>query len=196
MPSGTGVAPRGARSAISRLRSRDRRPRWCARSWSGCWVQTGTGGPAFGTINSIALSLTVADPDALGEIIAGHLDGTAPLASGLALYYVLERSTSLLEFHTMLRGGERNRTRDGLQQSYGDHNRLLMHALDRLLAGDVDWLRAHVTAGTAVDEESLRTCAAAASALALSPEVQIALWLAAALHDCGMLRGQSPHVDV
>jgi len=196
MPGGTGVAPRGARSAISRLRSLDRRPRWCARSWSWCWVQTGTGGPAFGTINSIALSLTVADPDVLGEIIAGHLDGTAPLARGLALYYALERTTSLLEFHTMLREGERNRTRDGLQQSYGDHNRLLMHALDRLLAADADWLREHVSAGTTVDLESLETCAAVAGALSLSPEVQIALWLSAALHDCGKLSGQSPQVDV
>ena len=148
------------------------------------------------TIASITSSLIVADPDALGAVVSDHLAGTAPLPGGLALYYALERSTSLLEFHTMLREGERNRTRDGLQQSYGDHNRLLMLALDRLLAGDVDWLRDHVTAGTTVDEDSLEACAATAGALALSAEVQLALWLGAALHDCGMLRGQGAHVDV
>ncbi|MFA5883135.1 MAG: hypothetical protein WDA60_04745 [Acidimicrobiia bacterium] len=140
--------------------------------------------------------MTVAEPEALGAVVADHLAGTPPLPGGLALYYALERSTSLLEFHTMLREGERNRTRDGLQQSYGDHNRLLMLALDRLLAGDVDWLRDHVTAGTTVDEDSLGACAATAGALALSPDVQLALWLGAALHDCGMLCGQGAHVDV
>jgi hypothetical protein len=145
---------------------------------------------------SIASLLIVADPDALGGVVADHLAGTVPLAGGLELYYALERSTSLLEFHTMLREGERNRTRDGLQQSYGDHNRLLMLALDRLLAGDVDWLRDHVAAGTAVREDSLRVTADTAGALTLAPDVQIALWLGAALHDCGMLCGQGSHVDV
>ena len=96
----------------------------------------------------------------------------------------------------MLRPGVRNRTRDGLQQSYGDHNRLLMLALDRLLAGDADWLRDHVTAGTTVDEDSLHACVAAAGDVVLSGDEQLALWLGAALHDCGMLRSPDAHVDV
>lgn len=142
-----------------------------------------------------APALTVHDPDSLHAVVEGHLTGAHGL-SGLDLYYALERSTSLLEFHTMLREGERNRTRDGLQQSYGDHNRLLMLALDRLLAGDVDWLRAHATAGTTVDEDALVSCARTAAALDPAPEVEVALWLGAALHDCGMLCGQGAHVDV
>jgi hypothetical protein len=129
-------------------------------------------------------------------VVSGHLAQTRPIAGGLDLYYALERATSLLEFHTMLRPGERNRNRDGLQQSYGDHNRLLMRALDRLLAGDVDWLRAHAAAGSTLDDDSLRRCAAVAGGLDLEPEVEVALWLGAALHDCGMLRGQGAHVDV
>ena len=146
-------------------------------------------------MTSISPSLTVADPDALHATIAGHLSGTAPLAA-LDLYYELERNTSLLEFHTMLREGERNRTRDGLQQSYGDHNRLLMLALDRLLAGDVEWLRAHVAAAEHIDVPTLAVCASTAHALDLTPEAQVALWLGAAFHDCGMLHGQEAHVDV
>lgn len=146
-------------------------------------------------MRSITSSLVVADPETLHAAIAGHLSGTHPL-TGLGLYYELERTTSLLEFHTMLREGERNRGRDGLQQSYGDHNRLLMLALDRLLAGDVDWLRARVSPGEAIDADGLARCAADARALELTPEAQVALWLGAGLHDCGMLLGQGAHVDV
>ena len=54
--------------------------------------------------------------------------------TGLELYYALERSTPLLQFHAILRDGPQNRDGSGLQQSYGDHNRLLMLGLDKLLA--------------------------------------------------------------
>jgi hypothetical protein len=40
--------------------------------------------------------------------IDAYLDGNTEL-TGLDLYYELERSTSLLTFHTMLRDGPRNR---------------------------------------------------------------------------------------
>jgi hypothetical protein len=148
------------------------------------------------TITRIEAALLVSDPEALRDIVAGHLSSARPVGSGLELYYALERTTSLLEFHTMLREGERNRTRDGLQQSYGDHNRLLMLALDRLLAGDVGWLRNRVAVDATVDEASLRSCALTAGGLDLTPEVELAVWLGAALHDCGVLRGQGAHVDV
>ena len=141
-------------------------------------------------------ALSVADPAALRALVDGHRSGRAPLGGALDLYYALERSSSLLEFHTMLRDGPRNRTRDGLQQSYGDHNRLLMLALDRLLAGDVDWLASRVPEGVAVSADSLAACAATAAALSLTPDEELALWLGAALHDCGMLGGRGAHVDV
>ena len=140
--------------------------------------------------------MDVADRELLHDVVARHLAGQAQRGSGLGFYYELERCSSLLEFHTMLRGGPRNRTHDGLQQSYGDHNRLLMHALDRLLAGDLEWLRSRVTAGTSIDEESLRSCAITASELTLTPEEELALWFGAALHDCGMLCSRQTHVDV
>lgn len=140
--------------------------------------------------------LVITDAEQIDAVVAGYRADPQSLAGGLDLYYALERTTSLLEFHTMLRLGARNRTVDGMQQSYGDHNRLLMWALDRLLAGDVAWLRAHVTAGETIDEESLRSCAATAAALELGCDERLALWLGAALHDCGMLRSPDAHIDV
>jgi hypothetical protein len=114
--------------------------------------------------------------------------------SGLGLYYLLERATSLRELHLLLRDGPRNRTRSGLQQSYGDHNRLLLHGLDRLLAGDLDWYRERSEADVADDD--LKAAVAQAAALGLPPDALVALWLGAALHDCGLLAGGAPSIDV
>jgi hypothetical protein len=133
-----------------------------------------------------------------GEVrarIADHLAGRRAL-TGLELYYALERATPLLEFHTMLRGGPRNQEANGLQQSYGDHNRLLLLGLDKLLEGDVAWLRSRVPASTDVSDDDLRACVAAVRALGLDAATQVALWLGAALHDCGMLAGRSADLDV
>jgi hypothetical protein len=68
------------------------------------------------------------------------LTGATPL-TGLDLYFLLERATPLIELHTILRPGSGNRTRSGLQQSYGDHNRLLLLGLDSLENADLDWYR-------------------------------------------------------
>jgi hypothetical protein len=64
--------------------------------------------------------------------------------------------TPLLGYHTILRDGPRNRSRDGLQQSYGDHNRLLMLGLDRLLAGDVEWYEDRLDPESPPDHDALR----------------------------------------
>jgi hypothetical protein len=143
----------------------------------------------------VLTSVELADPQPVVERIHAYLDGRAEL-TGLDLYYELERSTSLLEFHAMLRGGPRNRTADGLQQSYGDHNRLLMHGLDRLVAGDVEWLRTRVDPDDPVPVDALVRCVRAVADLDLTREHLVALWLGAALHDCGMLCGRGALVDV
>jgi hypothetical protein len=96
----------------------------------------------------------------------------------------------------MLRDGERNRAHSGLQQSYGDHNRLLMLGLDRLIAGDLDWYRTRMDPADPVDDDALRRCFAAVAALGLPRDTLVALWLAGALHDCGMLCGRGASVDV
>ena len=116
--------------------------------------------------------------------------------SGLELYYELERSTRLRDFHTMLRHGPRNRTRSGLQQSYGDHNRLLLFGLDQLVAGDLAWYRTRVESPESVSDEHLAACLSAVASLSIDRRALVALWLAAALHDCGMLGGSPPDIDV
>jgi len=47
-----------------------------------------------------------------------------------------------------------------------------------------------------VDDDALRRCCASIAALDLSRETLVALWLGAALHDCGMLSGRGAYVDV
>jgi len=139
--------------------------------------------------------IALADPQPLRRTIGAYLDGRAEL-TGLELYYELERSTSLLTFHTMLREGVRNRSGSGLQQSYGEHNRLLMLGLDRLVAGDLDWYRGRIDPDDPIGDDALLRCFRAVDALDLSRDMLVALWLAAALHDCGMLCGRGAHVDV
>jgi hypothetical protein len=139
--------------------------------------------------------ISLDDPTPVRERIDAYLGGVEEL-TGLELYYELERVTSLLTFHTMLRDGPRNRAHSGLQQSYGDHNRLLMLGLDKLVEGDLDWYRARTDPIDPVADVGLQRCFDAVAAVDLSREVSVALWLAAALHDCGMLCGRGAYVDV
>lgn len=141
------------------------------------------------------VAITVDDHDAVAARIDAFLSGSRSL-TGLELYYELERATPLLGFHVMLRQGPQNRTKTGLQQSYGDHNRLLMLALDKLLDGDLDWYRARLDGVGTVDDDELLSCFEAVDALALTRDVVLALWLGGALHDCGMLCGRGSYVDV
>jgi len=139
--------------------------------------------------------LTIDDEAAVQSCIAAFVGGHTDL-TGLELYYLLERATSLRELHLLLREGPRNRTAAGLQQSYGDHNRLLLLGLDRLLAGDVDWFRARVAADSPVAGDEVARCVERAADIVLSRPQLIALWLGAAVHDCGLLGGAAPSVDV
>jgi hypothetical protein len=132
---------------------------------------------------------------ALRARIDAFLVGAEPL-TGLDLYFLLERATSLVEFHTMLRLGPQNRTRSGLQQSYGDHNRLLQLGLDRLEEGDLEWYRSRLEQSGEISDGELLDCFAAIRALGLTAPQRVAMWLAAALHDCGMLAGHGLGIDV
>jgi len=140
-------------------------------------------------------TIILSDPAAARAAIDGFRAGAQPL-TGLELYYELERVSPLLDYHTMLRDGPRNVSRDGLQQSYGDHNRLLMLRLDRLVAGDVEWYADRVDPESPPDADALQTCITTAAALDVARDALVALWLAAALHDCGMVFQRGPHVDV
>ncbi len=141
------------------------------------------------------MRLSVDDHGALARTIADFLAGERSL-TGLDLYYQLERSTPLLEFHTVLRRGPRNRDHSGLQQSYGDHNRLLMLGLDKLMDGDLAWYSTRLDVGSEVSEVDLLACFRAVAELGITSEVLVALWLGAALHDCGMLCGRGASIDV
>jgi hypothetical protein len=140
-------------------------------------------------------TIILTDPAAARAAIDAFRVGNQPL-TGLDLYYELERVSPLLEYHTILRDGPRNLSRDGLQQSYGDHNRLLMLGLDRLIAGDEDWYADRLDPAAPPDPEALQSCLATAGSLDLERDALVALWLAAALHDCGMVFQRGPHVDV
>jgi hypothetical protein len=141
------------------------------------------------------VAIIVDDHDAIAATIDGFLSGEQPL-TGLELYYALERATPLLGFHAMIRKGPLNLAANGLQQSYGDHNRLLMLGLDKLVAGDLDWYRGRLDGAGDVTDDELRACFATVAGLGLTRDVLLALWLAAALHDCGMLCGRGSSVDV
>jgi hypothetical protein len=116
--------------------------------------------------------------------------------TGLDLYYELEKATPLREFHSVLRPGPKNRTRSGLQQSYGDHNRLLLLGLDKLIEGDGEWYRERLVHAGAVGDDRLRACFDAVQSLDLTRTACVALWLGAALHDCGMLGSSDGNIDV
>ncbi|MGH9134470.1 MAG: hypothetical protein ACRDZZ_11070, partial [Ilumatobacteraceae bacterium] len=139
--------------------------------------------------------IPIAAHDRLNAIIDAFRRGDEALTA-LGLYYELERATPLIELHTMLRDGPRNRAGNGLQQSYGDHNRLLMFGLDKLVAGDLDWYRGRVDADDPVVDADLAEVLHAVTRLDLTRDALVALWLAGALHDCGMLAGSSATVDV
>jgi hypothetical protein len=138
--------------------------------------------------------ITVDDAGFITDTIDAFRSGECEL-TGLALYYALERVTPLVEFHTMLREGPKNRDANGLQQSYGDHNRLLMLGLDNLVVGNLDWLRSRVDDPDVTDTD-LRGVLGEVAALDLPRDALVALWLACALHDCGMLCGRGSYVDV
>jgi hypothetical protein len=143
----------------------------------------------------VQLAVDPSRVEAVTAQIAAYLDGTTAL-TGLDLYYELEKATPLREFHTVLRPGPQNRTRSGLQQSYGDHNRLLLLGLDRLVEGDLCWYRGRLVEPGAVDDERLQACFDAVRGIGLTRSAWVALWLGAALHDCGMLGGSDGNVDV
>ena len=123
------------------------------------------------------------------------LAGTEDL-TGLGLYGLLEQCTPLLRFHTIMRAGNRNRQRNGLQQSYGDHNRLLLLGLDMLEEGNLDWYLSRIERPGEVSTADIEECLALVRGLRLGREARVSLWLGAALHDYGILAAREGDLDV
>lgn len=120
------------------------------------------------------------------DTLARFVAGDAAL-DALGLYTQLERCTPLLLFHVIRRRSAMNLHRSGLQQSYGDHNRLLVLGIDRLARGDVAWYRGRCWQPQGVTDSDIERCCAAHARTALGRGEQTALWLAACLHDYGKL---------
>jgi hypothetical protein len=111
--------------------------------------------------------------------------------TGLELYHALERCTPLLVLHAYPRSGLRNRLATGLQQSYGDHNRLLMLAVDMLSTKNVDWFMSRIAASSSITRQQIMECMDLYHGFGLSHFETVALWVASALHDYGKL--YEPH---
>ena len=113
----------------------------------------------------------------------------------LDVCHALEQSTPLLLLHLIIRKGSRNRLSSGLQQTYGDHTRMLAYSIDRLAGGDVAWLMDRVWKNVAVSEQTIIRCANAFQALSFDRRHQLTLWFSASLHDYGKLFGRRDGLD-
>lgn len=119
--------------------------------------------------------------------IAAYVDGRMQL-QGLNLYLALESCTPLIALHAVFREGERNRYRNGLQQSYGDHNRLLLLGLDMLDNRQPEWYGNRLAADLhPVERPELVSCFSEYESLKITRQHKVILWLGAAFHDFGKL---------
>ncbi len=117
------------------------------------------------------------------DYIAGRRDLTA-----MEFYLELEQASLLILFHTLPRRGARNMHANGLQQSYGDHIRLMMLGFDKFDQFDIDWLvsrrwQTPIDVGRSELEESMRRY----HDLDLAPSEKVAMWITSALHDYGKI---------
>lgn len=111
--------------------------------------------------------------------------------TGLDFYYHLEKCTGTFLFHNILREGKRNQHRNGLQQSYGDHTRLLLLGIDKVASANYDWFMTRQVDPKQVTEDDLNHCFSEYANLKVSSRELFLIWLSAALHDYGKLFGES-----
>lgn len=132
----------------------------------------------------------------LREAILDHVAGRAPLTA-LRVHYKLEKSTPLLLLHLILRKGRRNRHDNGLQQTYGDHTRLLLLGIDMLDGRDTGWYLTRLAAAEGLGEADIDAAIARYHAFPMSAMDRVVLWLAASMHDYGKLywRGEGLDAD-
>lgn len=117
------------------------------------------------------------------EYVAGRRDLTA-----MEFYLAFEQASVLVLFHTLPRRGERNKHANGLQQTYGDHIRLMMLGFDRFDVSDIDWLvgrrwQKPVDVNRAELDDSIKRY----HSLNLNRSEKVAIWITSALHDYGKI---------
>ena len=114
--------------------------------------------------------------------------GEARELTALDFYLAFEQASLLVLLHAFPRPGERNRHANGLQQTYGDHIRLMMLGFDRYDQSDVDWLMSRRWRDPLdVDLAGIEASVALYHSLKLNRSERAAIWIAAALHDYGKL---------
>jgi hypothetical protein len=133
--------------------------------------------------------------DSVNDRIARFIDSDEPL-DGTELYDLLESVTPLSRLRQIFRQGDRNRLTDGTQQSYAQHNRMLLLGLDRLFESDLRWYLTRVAEPETVTQSALLECFEVVRTADLTRGARVAVWVAAALHDCGMLVETETGVDV
>lgn len=134
----------------------------------------------------IATSLDLTSLSAISILIEQFLAGNSVL-TGLDLYYLLERCTPVLLFHTILRSRARNLQNNGLQQTYGDHNRLLVFGIDMLDQSNASWYLTRLAHPPDVTMQDIEECISKYQRVNGSNEFRVCLWVTASLHDYGKL---------
>jgi hypothetical protein len=115
--------------------------------------------------------------------------------SGETLYRLLEASTPLLALNCLPRSGVRNRLPSGLQQTYADHNRLLLVGIDHLLSGNNSWFLQRTHPSESGLWHDLENCKSLLDRAALSREETAGLWISGSLHDIGKVLGRGFGLD-
>jgi hypothetical protein len=115
--------------------------------------------------------------------------------NALTSYRVLETSTPLHVLHIFLRSAPRNVLSVGLRQSYGDHTRMLCLGIDRIFAGEYEWLEKRALTPRSLRDIDLAGALDGAREIFGDEECRAALGVAAALHDYGKLLARPDGLD-
>ena len=133
------------------------------------------------------------DPGGFGGWLEAH-GGDAELTA-VRFFEELEKRTPIYMLYFVPRNRSRNRLPSGLQQRYVDHCSVMMHAVDRVMAGDKAWFDARAVGGAEIDGALWDDCVAAARRIAADPDLRLTLYFGAGLHDVGKLCGRSYGLD-
>ena len=133
------------------------------------------------------------DPGGFGAWLEAHRED--PDLTAVAFFEEMERRTPIHMLYFIPRNRSRNRLPSGLQQRYVDHCSVMMHAIDRVVAGDKAWFDARAVGGGEIDGKLWDACVEAARRLVADPDLRLTLYYGAGLHDVGKLCGRSYGLD-
>jgi hypothetical protein len=130
------------------------------------------------------------DPKGLADLktmVDAYIAGTRDL-SAMEFYLEFEQACALVLFHTLPRRGERNKHANGLQQTYGDHIRLMMLGFDKFDESDMDWVMTRRWMDPiSIERPELEESVQRYLDLKFSRSEKVAVWITSALHDYGKI---------